>query len=513
MYKARVQEDYLSGDFKLRGEFLSGGNYRESTLDRCEKYAGWTLPTAFPDEHLIEGDEMQNDYQSVGAQAVTNLANKIMMALFQPSKPFFRMTLSDKQKEVVMGSGMEEATLNEALAATERDAMHELDQMHARIMLMDTIVQLIITGNGMVKIPATGKMTAYTLRDYTLTRDLEGTMVKMIICETKSVLALSDELAAIAHTAGYGEKDEVSIYTGIQRIDNNQYMVWQELEDMCYCHKKIGIYNEDTLPWVPLVWKRARGKDYGTGLVEDYAGDFHTLSSLAEALLDYDTVITDFKNLVDPTGMTDARELTEAASGAYVHGREQDIFVHSADVSNVSDHLNVRFESVSRRIATAFLMTSAVTRDAERVTAAEIRQQASELEGSLGGVYTRLAHELQLPLAKRLLARLDDTFKKVEPSIVTGFESLSRNSDLDDFRAFMGDLILLADVPDEIKIRMEMGNVISILGAGHGIEYSSFLKDEETVKKDLAERAEANAQAAGQEAGAVTQAQQTGQPQ
>ncbi|WP_416142518.1 portal protein [Escherichia coli] len=46
---------------------------------------------------------------------------------------------------------------------------------------------------------------------------------------------------------------------------------------------------------------------------------------------------------------------------------------------------------------------SAVQRTGERVTAEEIRYVASELEDTLGGVYSILSQELQLPLVRVLL--------------------------------------------------------------------------------------------------------------
>jgi len=503
-----LKEKYLNNDFLLKGEFQGGDHARDEVLTRCERYAGWTLPNIFPDDPLMEYDEMQNDYQSVGAQAVTNLANKIIMTLFQPSKPFFRMQLTKEQREAVAESGLSGAQVDAALAQAERDSMRELDKINARVTMNDAAQHLIITGNGLLFMPDDADMQVYSLRDYTIKRDLRGTPVKIIIRETKSVSGLSDELAALAATEGYSPNDDISIYTGICRVGKSRYFVWQELEDICYCHKRVGIYNKDNLPWIPLTWNLCRGKDYGTGLVENYAGDFHTLSTLAEAILDYTTVVTDLKNLVDPTGMTDVREITEAPSGAYVHGREEDIHVHTAQVTNAADFLNERFDAVARRIGAAFLLNTAVTRDAERVTAQEIRMQAHELEGSLGGVYSRLAAELQLPLAKRLLRKQNKTFTDIEPVIVTGFESLSRNSELDNFRAFMQDMIILADVPDEVKVRMEFGDVIAVLGAGHGVDYKKFLKGEDKVKQESKERMKMQAQAAGMEAGAVNEAEQ-----
>ncbi len=511
-----LEEKHLSGEFVLRQEFLDSDSARSETLARCERYAGWTIPTVFPNDPVMEYDEMQNDYQSVGAQAVTNLANKVMMALFQPSRPFFRMNLTQDQRKELQGAGKDTAQIDALLAEAERDAMHELYATNCRIILNDAMQQLIVTGNSLLFAPVGDDvdMACYSLRDYCMKRDLRGRMIKTIIRETKSVSGLSDDLQAICINAGYMMEDDVSIYTGIQKTGEDKFIVWQELEDQAYVHKKIGVYSYDTLPWIPLTWNLTRGKDYGTGLVELYAGDFSKLSTLSAAINDYSLVITDVKNLVNPAGMTDVREITEAPSGAYVHGREEDIYVHAPQVGSATQFLTEQFQAVERRIGAAFLLNSAVTRDAERVTAQEIRMQAQELESSLGGVYTRLATELQLPLAKRLLKGLNDAFANIDPVIVTGLESLSRNSELDNFRAFMQDMIVLSDVPDEVKIWMNFEDVIATLGAGHGVDYKKFLNTKEQVEAEREAMMQRQAQQAGEEAGAVAQAeQQNGAPQ
>lgn len=510
MTPEQLKETYLLGDFKLKSEFNSGGSNREAVLTRAERYAGWTLPIIMPTEDSFDSEEMQNDYQSVGAQAVTNLANKILMALFQPSKPFFRAQLTKELKNTVRSTtGMTDPQIDSALAQAERDAMKEFEKNSSRVVLNDTVQHLIVTGNALLFSAPDEKTVMYSLRDFTIKRNLRGEFVKIIIKETKDVAGLSDELAALAKTQGYSETDDVSLYSCILRTGVDKFIVWQEMEDICYCHKQLGVYGIDTLPWIPLAWNIARGNDYGTGLVENYSGDFHTLSTLAEAGLDYTVIMTDVKILVNPTGMTDVTTIAEAKSGAYVHGKEEDLFVHTANVANATDFLDKKFDTTARRIGAAFLLTSQVTRDAERVTAEEIRMQAQELESSLGGVYSRLAAELQLPLAKRLLRRLDPIFKNVEPVIVTGFESLSRNSELSDLRAFFTDLGALADLPDEIKARLKFGEVIAVLGAGHGVDYDKWLKDEATVKKEQEALAKAEAAQAGMEAGAVDQATQS----
>ena len=512
MTPQELQSAYMDGDFRLKGEFLGSDYSREETLTRCERYAGWTLPNIFPDDPLMEYDEMQNDYQSVGAQAVTHLANKIMMALFQPSRPFFRMQISAKQREELAGE-LTSAQIDVALSEAERAAMRELDKINARVIMTQIVQHLIITGNAMLYMPKVGKMQMYSLRDYVCKRDLSGNVIKIVMRETKSVSGLPDELRMQAMEQGYEEEADVSIFTGVVKTGEDKYVSWQELEDICYCSSQMGMYKDNDLPWLPLTWNLCRNKDYGTGLVENYAGDFWTLSTLAEAILDYTTIITDVKNLVNPAGMTDVREITEAKSGAYVHGREEDIYVHTPNVTNAADFLERQFSAVERRLGAAFLLNTAVTRDAERVTAEEIKMQAQELESSLGGVYSNLATELQLPLATRLLSKINPVFKSIEPIIVTGLESLSRNSELDRMRYFFQDLIGLADVPDQVAMRLDYGNLISTLGAGHGVDFKKFLKDEDIVKKEQQEAQERNAQTQGMEAEAVAKGQQAGQPQ
>lgn len=512
MTPQEIQVRYMGNGFALKTEFSIGDTAREELLERCERYAGWTLPNIFPDDPITSSEEMQNDYQSVGAQAVTNLANKIMLALFQPSRPFFRMQLDEQQREQIKTqTNLVTASIDAALAGAERQAMKELDKVNARVAMTQVVQQLIVTGNSLLYMPDGGKQQVYSLRDYICKRDVAGNMIKLIMRDTKSVSGLPDNLHAVAMENGYEHEADVSIYTCAVKVSEGNFLVWQELEDIAYAHDQVGHVKKDDLPWLPLTWNLARNKDYGTGLVENYAGDFWTLSTLAEAILDFTVLATDVKNLVNPAGQTDVRELTQAKSGAYVHGREEDIFVHTPQVNQASQFLTEQFTAVERRIGRAFLLTAAVTRDAERVTAEEIRMQAQELEASLGGVYSNLATELQLPLAKRLLSRLNPLFKDIEPVIVTGLESLSRSSELDRIRYFFQDFAQMSELPEQVMIRVDFGKLIAVLGSSHGVDYEKFLKDEDTVKKEQTERMQANAQAQGMEAGAVAKA--TGQQQ
>src|SRR3546814_2492606 len=90
-------------------------------------------------------------------------------------------------------------------------------------------------------------------------------------------------------------------------------------------------------------------------------------------------------------------------------------------------------ERLELRLSHAFMLQSGTVRNAERVTAEEIRAMAQELENVLGGVYTVLSAEFPLPLIRRILYVLirqgeaPELPKSVVPTVVTGFEAMGRN--------------------------------------------------------------------------------------
>src|SRR5450830_1907434 len=118
---------------------------RSSLTRRCEHYAAFTLPTiCLPDGYDQQSEELQTDFQSVGALAVNSLANKLILALFAPSRPFMRYDippeLEAKIKEQV-------PDLQQQLAVAEKNSTKLLDQLSSRPRLYEVARNLIVTGN------------------------------------------------------------------------------------------------------------------------------------------------------------------------------------------------------------------------------------------------------------------------------------------------------------------------------------------------------------------------------
>ena len=90
--------------------------------------------------------------------------------------------------------------------------------------------------------------------------------------------------------------------------------------------------------------------------------------------------------------------LGESPNGAIIEGSANDVSV--LQVNKFAD-FRIAYDTMNRietRLQLAFLLNSSIQRNAERVTASEIRFMAEDLEQALGGIYSILSQEFQLPL-------------------------------------------------------------------------------------------------------------------
>ena len=148
------------------------------------------------------------------------------------------------------------------------------------------------------------------------------------------------------------------------------------------------------------------------------------------------------------------------------------------------------------------LMNTAIQRQAERVTAEEIRYMAHELEDVMGGVYSVLSQEFQLPLVNRVMdkmqkkKRLPKIPKKlVKPTIVTGLEALGRGHDLNKLDVFVRGAaeILGPEFPTYVR----MSDYLKRRATSIGIDTAGLIKTEEEIQ---AEKQQAAMQAAAMQA-------------
>ena len=114
---------------------------------------------------------------------------------------------------------------------------------------------------------------------------------------------------------------------------------------------------------------------------------------------------------------------------------------------------------------------------------------------------------MQLPIVNILMDAMSSAKKipklpkgTVTPVIVTGVEALGRGNDLNKLRAYVQDLVQLAQASPETLQRIEFGDLVARLATGHGIDTTGLIKTDQQLQAEMQAQQEAQQQMMIQEA-------------
>lgn len=485
---------------------------RSTLISRCENYAALTIPKiCLPNGFDMNNAEQSLDYQSDGARCVNSLTNKFMMTMFSPSRPFFRAGADAATKAELAKVDMTEADLADGLGQIEREAVRQLDRKGQRPKLYQILRHLIITGNGLLYL-GKDQMRVMGVKYYVVKRNAEGKVITLVIREKMCVEELTQDVQDEINPPKHHDT-EVCLYKWI-RFEDGRYKMTTWVDNQKLSDKFDGNWSEDDLPYRALAWDLADEADYGTGLVEEYIGALEATSVLAEAVVDGSVLGTEFRWMVNPTGLTTAQDLNESKNGDALPGRPEDVdAVQGGNPQAVATADGV-LQRYQKQLAEGFLLFSSTVRNAERVTAEEIRQQAQELESSYGGVYSMLGNILQAPVARWCLTGVDTKLLSggLEYTIITGLDALSRGGDLENLRLALNDLAGVAALPPEFQGRVKFNAIAAYVGNGRGIDLRPFLKSDDEYAAYLQQQQQSRVaeQAAVNASQAQSQAQAQG---
>lgn len=486
--------------------------YRAPFLQRAKDCAALSIPALMPpwitqgaDNSTPSSAPLPTPWQSVGARGVNNLASKLMMALLPPEAPFFRLNLDvDTRQEIIDARQDPEADvagdIDKGLSRLERQIQKELENYGLRADAFEIAKQLLSSGNVLLRL-ANDMPRVYKLNEYVVKRTPKGAVIEILTKEFLSRANMSPELLFLADGADAAREDasekpasdDVPLYTWVRRR-GDKYLVHQELNDYIV-PGSVGRERLSETGWLPLRLVKVDGEDYGRSHVEEYIGDLRSLEILSQALVEGAAAMAKILWLVNPGGRTNPKVLSRAPNGAFVNGDVKDLASLQADKFADMQVADSRAEKLERRLSAVFLLTSEMPRDAERVTAEEIRLIADELEDALGGAYSLFTQEFQLPVVKWALRRLRArkvikpiVTKNVEPKIVTGLEALGRNNEL-------RRLDLLAQGaatfgPEAVSEYVRVGDWLARRATALNIEMEGVLRSEEEVQQRRAERAQ-----------------------
>jgi len=468
---------------------LEGARY--SYLDRGRACSKLTLPYVMPDEGFGPHSRLETPFSGVGSRGVNNLASKLLLALLPPNSPFFRFQANEKKLAEDETPPELMSEIEASLQALEELVMDEVTRGAYRVALHEALKHLIITGNALLYLPDEGGLRVFHLDRFVVQRDPMGNLLSVATKESVAFSTLSEEIRQRLQQQdpNLAESDaKVDLFTSCRRKAKH-WEITQDVNgvDIPYAGGKVTM---DRNPFIPLRLSRIDGEAYGRGFVEEYLGDIQSLEALTRAIVEGSAAAAKVLFLVNPNGTTRARTLAESPNGAIVQGNAADVNTLQLDKFNDFRTAQVTMEAIKDRLGAAFLLTSGVVRQAERVTAEEIRMLSQELEASLGGLYSLLAAEMQLPLVKRIMSVMQK--KKmlpklpkdlVKPVIVTGVEALGRGNDLSKLDLFLAGAAQVVG-PEAIGQFVNVEDYFKRRATALGIKTEGLIKSAEQMQQE-----------------------------
>ena len=466
---------------------------RQPFLSRARSAAKLTIPTLLPPEGHNGDASLPTPFQGIGARGVNNLASKLLLALFPPNSPIFRLLIDDFTiEELTKQEGMK-ALVEEALGKVERAVMTEIEGAAIRVTAFEALKQLIVAGNVLLYLPPEGGMRAYRLDRFVVKRDPMGNILEHITKETVAPDTLPKEfIAKLGPNAKQKFNNAMSadktldLYTHVKLV-NGMWRVYQEVEGVKVPGTE-GTYPKGKSAWIPLRFTKIDGEDYGRGYVEEYYGDLKSLETLTKAIVEGSAAAAKILILVNPNGSTNKKTIAEAPNGAVRSGDAKDVTFLQLDKYADFRIAKETMSEITQRLAMAFLLNSAIQRAGERVTAEEIRYMAGELEDALGGVYSILSQEFQLPLVSRIMFSLERRGKLpslptgiVRPAITTGLEALGRGHDQMKLDSLLQRLAPLG--PEVVAEYLNVADYIKRTATAIGIEATGLVRSDEEVQQ------------------------------
>ena len=464
---------------------------RRQFLDKAVDCSKLTLPYLIQDDTSSRPthETLNIPWQSVGSKCVVGLAAKLMLATLPPQGTFFKLQVrEDKLGEELPPEARSELDLS--LSKMERMVMDYIAASNDRVVIHQALKHLIVAGNALLFMGKDG-IKNYPLNRYVVNRDGNGNVLEIVTKELISRDVLGYDLPVKQPNTGIDETkgshtDDVEVYTCV-KLENGRWVWYQEVLDQIIPGSR-STAPKNASPWLVLTFNSVDGEQYGRGRVEEFLGDLKSLEGLSQALVEGAAAASKVIFLVSPSSTTKPATIAKAGNGAIVQGRAEDVQVvqvgKTADFGTAAQMA----QTIERRLLEAFLVMN--VRNAERVTAEEVRLTQLELEQQLGGIFSLLTTSFLIPYLDRTLLVLQRSNELpklpkdfVRPTIVAGVNALGRGQDREALTMFMQ--TVAGTVGPEMMMKfINPLEAIKRLAAAQGIDVLNLVKTEEQVMGD-----------------------------
>ena len=212
-------------------------------------------------------------------------------------------------------------------------------------------------------------------------------------------------------------------------------------------------------------------------------------------------------NIVDPTSGIDLDDIADAETGKFISGTTaktgNGVVAHEGGDAAKLQAVNAELQLLMQSLSIAFMYTGN-TRDAERVTAEEIRANISEANQTLGGIYANISEVLHVRLAHILTLEEEPSLQSVLRTrgitldVSVGLASLNRQAQVEKLQYLSNAIQLVLPPLVQASPRFNPDLIVDALCQGFGVDRESLSYTEQQLQQlQQQKQAAADASAAG----------------
>ncbi|MEA1973770.1 MAG: portal protein, partial [Candidatus Cloacimonadota bacterium] len=463
---------------------------KNDIVTRAREASELTIPYIFTGEDHQETNSFEKLYQNLGSYGVNNLSSRLLLALFPPNKPFFRMSI---KKDVVNQLDMEapgvSIEIKKSIQELEKVIQKSVENSDLRSILSMVGKQLIIGGNSLLYMPDKGGIKVYNLENFNVKRDTYGNVLEVISKEKISKHTLSEEIYKKIESETDADNDideeDYDLYTRCY-LKEGKWVFYQEILEVLV--SDVITYDFEDTPFIPVRWTRIKNESYGRGMVEDVIDDLKTLENLTKSVTETSLLSSQVKFIVNPSSNINLKQLIKSKNGEFIQGDINKIGTLQVDKTNDLQIGYNLINDITMRISKAFMLNQGVQRQGERVTATEVQTMANELEDTFGSIYSTLSRELQLPITKRFIKQLrfankipELPFEDIDLEITTGLEALGRRTEIVKLQEM---LQVVGSLGEQGFQYFNVGEYINRYALELGVDIDGLLKTDEQLQQE-----------------------------
>lgn len=464
---------------------------RQPFLDTAREVARLTIPSLMPPQGHNNYTKLRAGHQSFGARALNTLASKLVLTLLPTNRPMHRTDIDEISIGKLAQEPGKKADIQDGLAKYDRALHTHVEASQLRHKTNEAMLQALAAGTVVLHMQDERKVRIHKLDSFVQSLDGTGALLELIIREQVSPDTLSQDIkdackVVNGKSALSTKPEQIDVYTGVV-LENGKYRVWQEINEVPVPDTE-GFYKPDALPFLSLRLIAVDGESYGRSYCEAYLGDLISLENHSKSLNEGAILASKYIFFLGHQATVSPKQLQAAKNGAVLRGNAADVSVMRIDKANDMSISQQVASAIETRLSYAFLMQTAIQRQGERVTAEEIRVMARELEEGLGGMYSLLSQEFQLPVIRIYRSILEKQSKLpalpkdiVSVKIVTGLEALGRGQDIDQLQMFLQDC---ASLGNQAFGMLDMREAMIRLAVARGIDTTDLVKTREQLAQE-----------------------------